>query len=34
VPGRLNKLIPFLPRISPRALVLAVSDSRQKSRKP
>ena len=33
VPGLLNKLIPFLPRIFPRAVILAVSDSRQKSRK-
>lgn len=33
VPGRLNKLVPFLPRIFPRALVLAISDMRQKNRK-
>ncbi|MES1155702.1 MAG: SDR family NAD(P)-dependent oxidoreductase, partial [Pseudorhodoplanes sp.] len=33
VPGRLNKLVPLLTRIFPRALVLKVSDSRQKSRK-
>ncbi len=33
VPGRLNKLVPLLPRIFPRALVLAMSDSRQKGRK-
>jgi short-subunit dehydrogenase len=33
VPGRLNKLVPFLPRILPRALVLAISDMRQKNRK-
>jgi uncharacterized protein len=33
VPGRLNKLVPFLPRIFPRALILAMSDRRQKSRK-
>jgi len=33
VPGRLNKFVPFLPRIFPRALILAMSDRRQKSRK-
>jgi len=33
VPGRLNKLVPLLLRVAPRALVLAMSDSRQKSRK-
>lgn len=33
VPGRLNKLVPLLPRIFPRALILAMSDMRQKSRK-
>jgi short-subunit dehydrogenase len=33
VPGRLNKLVPFLPRIFPRGLVLRVSESRQKNRK-
>lgn len=33
VPGRLNKLVPLLPRIFPRALVLAMSGRRQKSRK-
>ncbi len=34
VPGGLNKLIPLLTRILPRALVLAASAVRQKRRKP
>jgi short-subunit dehydrogenase len=33
VPGRLNKLVPLLLRMSPRALVLRLSDQRQKNRK-
>jgi hypothetical protein len=32
VPGRLNKLVPFFLRFAPRALVLKLSDSRQKRR--
>jgi short-subunit dehydrogenase len=34
VPGRLNKLVPFFLRFAPRSLVLKLSDSRQKRRKP
>jgi short-subunit dehydrogenase len=33
VPGRLNKLIPLMPRIFPRALILMASGVRQKRRK-
>ena len=33
VPGRLNKLIPLMPRIFPRALILMASGIRQKRRK-
>jgi short-subunit dehydrogenase len=33
VPGQLNKLVPLLLRMSPRALVLRLSDQRQKNRK-
>lgn len=33
VPGRLNKLVPLMPRLFPRALILAASEVRQKRRK-
>lgn len=34
VPGRLNKLVPLMPRIFPRAVILLASRVRQKRRKP